>query len=79
MGPIVTLHHQLMSSADQSQTIWMVERLGYILKHENLSVLHLVDFPNNFNFMDQGHKITTVETSAPTLGFVSLLLILLNC
>ena len=32
MAPVVALHHQLMGSAHQGQTIRMVECLGYILK-----------------------------------------------
>ena len=32
VGPIVSLHHQLVSSADQRQSIRMVERLGYVLR-----------------------------------------------
>ena len=52
--PVVTLHHQLMGSADQSQTIRMVECLRYVLKTETLNVTSRVQLVQIFRKVGQG-------------------------
>ena len=42
MWPVVSLHHQLVSSADQRQSIRMVERLGYVLRKSVLVKLFTI-------------------------------------
>ena len=52
--PVVTLHHQLMGSADQGQTIRMVECLRYVLKTETLNVTSRVQLVQIFRKVGQG-------------------------
>ena len=46
--PVVALHHELVSSANQGQTIRMVECLRYVLKTEALDVTSAVQFVQIF-------------------------------
>ena len=50
--PVVALHHELVSSANQGQTIRMVECLRYVLKTEALDVTSAVQFVQIFSKVD---------------------------
>ena len=50
--PVVALHHELVSSANQGQTIRMVECLRYVLKTEALDVTSAVQFVQKFCKVD---------------------------
>ena len=44
--PVVSLHHELVSSADQGQTVRMVERLGNVLNIEQFTSLDAAKRPS---------------------------------